>query len=374
MFNRSRKYIYTCILVGLLTGGCYSIDPIIVPPEPQDTDSYTDTDTDSDTDTNTDADTDTNTDADTDFDTETESETDCSDLDDWCVYECWGGSLVPAEPPETPAQQDLICTESSIPVQSNTAASVTLNAYSASLNLATGHIEIPVDVLDHVIGMPTIEVVNAVPPELSEMTVSNLQPATGGFNFNVSWENPFSYAEIQVRVTLELDCASADAGISDAGTGPDAGGNTRMVQSHTNLSWCFTAENPSNQQCSILNWVSSGGYCFETQEYCFDACEMAPTPIMPEPVDDGLALPFALKVEIDELIRFDRSVVLIAEHRGTRGPVEYEWRVSAGEISEDNLGGVVWDLPKDPGPHLVQVAIKNSSSAAVAGLRVRHEA
>ena len=121
-----------------------------------------------------------------------------------------------------------------------------------------------------------------------------------------------------------------------------------------------------------MNWVSSGDPIFENMENCWNSCEMAPTPIMPDPTDDGLALPFALKVEIDELVRFDRSVVLIAEHRGTQGPVEYEWRVSAGEISEDNLGGVVWDLPRDPGPHLVQVAIKNSSSAAVAGLRVRH--
>lgn len=351
MFNRPRKYMYTCILVGLLTGGCYSIDPKTVSPGPQDTDSYTDTDTD------------------TDVDTDTDIDEEC----DWtCETVCDSYSSVPLEPPGTPAQQDAVCFDPSIPVQSNTAARVTLNAYSSLNNLATGHVEIPSDLIDHVIGIPTIEVANAFPSWLAQMNVSNLQPATGGFDFEVSWDAPFTSAEIQVRVILEVDCTIQDGGTVDAGLGPDAGGATRLVQSLTNIIWCYNHQNSLYAPCSIMNWVSSGDPIFEDVEDCWNSCEMAPTPIMPDPVDDGLALPFALKVEIDELVRFDRSVVLIAEHSGTQGQVEYEWRVSAGEISEDNLGGVVWDLPKEPGPHLVQVAIKNSSSAAVAGLRVRH--
>ena len=90
MLNRSRKYLYTCFLVGFLTGGCYSIDPITVSPEPQDTDSYTDADTGSDT----------GSDTDTDMDTDSDTETDCDD--DWCEYWCEYSGTVPSEPPETP--------------------------------------------------------------------------------------------------------------------------------------------------------------------------------------------------------------------------------------------------------------------------------
>jgi hypothetical protein len=35
-------------------------------------------------------------------------------------------------------------------------------------------------------------------------------------------------------------------------------------------------------------------------------------------------------------------------------------------------GGVVWELPEDVGPHLLQVVVRDDRSAAVASRRVFH--
>ena len=50
---------------------------------------------------------------------------------------------------------------------------------------------------------------------------------------------------------------------------------------------------------------------------------------------------------------------------GTKGPARYRWNVSAGSIDDDDQGGVVWQLPREARPHLVQVCLEDLESASV---------
>ena len=67
-----------------------------------------------------------------------------------------------------------------------------------------------------------------------------------------------------------------------------------------------------------------------------------------------------------------KKLVLFVEHRDTKGALSYEWQVSGGKVIGRHEAGIIWEVPPEPGPHLVQVAITDETSATVATLRWRH--
>jgi hypothetical protein len=90
---------------------------------------------------------------------------------------------------------------------------------------------------------------------------------------------------------------------------------------------------------------------------------------MPSNPDDELALPRALRASVTAIARAGNALVVCAEHDRTVGDVQLEWRVSGGELLYERDGIAVWKLPEQPGPHQIQVAVRDESAAAVASLR-----
>jgi hypothetical protein len=109
-------------------------------------------------------------------------------------------------------------------------------------------------------------------------------------------------------------------------------------------------------------WVSSGDSCTE----CATICEMAPSPILPPAVEDRMPLAGALRLGIRTVARIGRSLLLLADHDAGTGRARYQWRVSAGVLTEVDRDLVVWTLPDAPGEQFVQVAVEAADRAAVA--------
>ncbi|MCP4603594.1 MAG: hypothetical protein GY847_24265 [Proteobacteria bacterium] len=342
--SRSRKTLFVLILVGLLIGGLGCDDVCSDKHETRlDAGSNSNTDSDSDTDSG--------------DDTGEDSNGQCHGEDFWY---CEPDEEVNTPVPGTPAELESICAESGV-VYSNTSAHVTLNRYSASSNLATGAIEIAHEIQGAIIGEPHIDIIEATPAELYQLKVRELSPSTTGYTFHASW--PTSYlggGNMVVRVTLEIDCSNVEG--LDAGSASDGGQSTRTVEAISFFEWC---EHPDELESTKESWwVTSGEMCY----YCICTSEMAPTPIPRDAEADGLALPRSFGLEIEKIAMFDRTLVLLAEHPDSRGTVDYHWEVSAGTIDEYDQGGIVWELPETPGPHLIQVAVRDENSAAVAAL------
>lgn len=344
MFARPKKLLFVLIVVGLLTcgGGCQETEPI---------DTGGDSDTDGDTDSDTD--TDTGTDSDADSDSDSDSDTGTDDLCGWAgvdeLYE------VPSPEDGVEPTQAAICAPASpATVESNRAATVALTLYPDDTYVAPGAIALAGDLVGKVIGLPTVEVTGATPAELLPATVSNVAAAGDGFTFDLQlsysgWVYP-GETEITIRVTLEIDC-------------DDASGQTQMVSSITYLHVCNASE-------TEWMWVASGGEC----AICSEVCEKIACPL-PAPRDAGFAaLSGAPRAEIVPVAVHGRSVVLFVEHRGTEGPLSYAWKVSGGEVTGQGEAGIIWEAPQGPGPHLVQVAVKDATSATVATLRWRRRA
>ncbi len=344
MTMRPRRMMFVLVLVGLLTSGvsgCYRVGAV-TSPDTDDSDTETETDTDNDTDSET--------------DTETETETDTDTEPEICEDGAYPNEYTVESPPDgTPATPFDICTPGDEAVESNLAARVSFNIYSADLHLATGHVVVPEEIRDLVVGIPQITISEAYPSPIADVTISNIVQVTDGYSFEAQWPSTTWFeagdCTMTVVVTMEITCEDET----------DGGLATKMIESTTYVHLC----NDFNYQ---VNWVSSGGLC----TVCEFVCEMAPSPIVPEPEGAPSALPRAVEVEIVPFWRSGRTLALVAEHRGTDGPVEYAWSATGGTVSQSDLGGVVWEIPKTAHYHQLSLVVRDRLSAAVATFRYRH--
>lgn len=256
-----------------------------------------------------------------------------------------GTVTVPLPQPGVPAEPGQLCQTVMMPVVSNTAARVTLTKYSPSTYLAMGFVAIDPALAGLVVGTPSISVTQAEPPELSQMTISDVQPAAGGFSFHAEWPPPLDLtlpqsARLLVKVTFDLLC--------DAGTG-----ETRTIESNTVVYYCLVGED--------LSWVSSGDEC----KVCDVIAEMAPSPIVPDKREDDLPLARALRLRVVPLAVIGRSFVLLAENDGGSS-VEVEWQASEGSVETVAPDVVVWTPPLGAEAPLIQAIATSAHAAAVA--------
>jgi hypothetical protein len=340
MFARSKRTFFRLIVIGLLAWawGCYHAS---AGGGGRDTDTGTSTDSDSDTDADTDSDTDTDSDSDGDTDTAL-----CGGYPEE-VY------IVPSPPAGLDPTVAALCDSGTPTAVSNTAALVALGTTSWDMIDVDGQIAVAADLVGRVIGLPTIEITSAIPVDLLAAIVSEVAPSGDGFSFHVEFPSSAWFAtgdtELVVRVTFEVACS-------------DASGDTQQVEATTYLHLCDSADYPI--------WVASGGEC----TVCSEICEKIACPLPASRERGPAALSGSPQAEIVPVAIYGRSVALCVEHRGTEGPLSYAWRVSGGRVSGDDTAGIIWEVPSEPGPHLVQVAVKDSTSATVATLRWRHRA
>ncbi|HUT76328.1 MAG TPA: hypothetical protein VM285_01490, partial [Polyangia bacterium] len=310
-------------------------------PAADDDDTATDADSDGDTDADTDGDSDADTDADTDTGT---GEDPCDGMPVEEIHD------VPSPPDGVAPNPETLCAVAAPVVVSNKAAAVALVVESWDLEIAPGTVTVAEDLVGRVVGLPAFEITEAVPPELTA-EFTDVASAGDGFSFNVAfgggvWLYP-GEVELAVKVTVEVDC-------------DDSSDETQMVESTTYLHLCSGVDHPV--------WVASGGEC----TVCSEVCEKIACPL-PASRDEGpAALAGSPKAEIVPVAIHGRSVVLFVEHRGTEGRPSYRWKVSGGEITGADEAGIIWQVPREPGPHLVQVAVSDDTSATVAVLRWRH--
>jgi hypothetical protein len=262
-----------------------------------------------------------------------------------CTSGQWNSYVVEAPPPNVdPA---LICPWTASPVPSDKAAQVTFNIYSQNAWQAIGHIKVDPAILGSVQGSPTVEVTSAPDADLQKLQVTGMQPTADGFTFQATWPQALylhpgmGMTRMIVRTTLAVQC----------------NGQSKTVESLTYVDLCGAMNAPM--------WVSS----YETCNVCEQLCEMAPTPIMPSAPDDALPLPRAMRASVSAIARAGGALVVCAEHDPAHGEVTLDWHVSAGEIVYEHDGVVVWKLPDEPGPHQIQVAVRDAGAAAVASLR-----
>jgi len=217
------------------------------------------------------------------------------------------------------------------PVQSNTAATLTLSNWNGGAKTADGFIAITSDLLAALIGDPVVSG--------GSMSVQQLTKTTNGYTFKASAVNGNS---MTVKVTLQVACG--DAGLD---------GGVQTVESTTDLALCGV---DAPQQ-----WESSGSTCIQ----CCVVCEMAPTPIMSDNPGDDLPLARALRLRVIELARAGRQVVLFAQS-DAGAEAEYEWRVTGGSFERLSNDVIVWTLPdaKETQP-FGQLAVWNDDGAIV---------
>src|SRR6185295_1046543 len=189
---------------------------------------------------------------------------------------------LPAEGvPATPGQ---ICAATVEPVDSFRSARVTLTMPSADFRSATGRIEMAPGLLPLVVGLPTVEVVDATSTALAGMQVSMTASDQAGFSFHASFNEPVYVGNrMTVRTTFELSCAD-DAGSPEAGA-------TRIVHAATDIHVC------AGEGAFDGMWVSSGDQCI----VCSVVAEMAPSPIVPDKQPDDLPLANVTRLRIVEL-------------------------------------------------------------------------
>jgi hypothetical protein len=336
----SRRSLFVLVLVGLLLGGAPACYKVGSGSAGGDTDADTDADTDSDVDTDADSDSDTETDTGTGSDTGTDT-----DICDWGTMT----DVVPSpDGTSLPAETGILC-DSADPAPSNDAARVTLNAYGENPFAVTGFVAVPA-------ALTAMELVSIEPTEvdmeaLLDFTTTDVTQVDGGFTFSGVWPSTdlgdwWDRVGLTLRVTIRIDCG---------------GDLSRLVRSETRVELC-------RDDALAPAWRSSGDECV----YCQMVCEMDAPPLPAEAGDDALPLPGGLRVSIAQVMHVGRTVVLVAEPSGALGQVAYEWRASGGVVHGADIGGVVWELPEDVGPHLLQVVVRDDRSAAVASHRVFH--
>jgi hypothetical protein len=260
-------------------------------------------------------------------------------------------SIPPAGVPADPGQ---ICSATVEPVESNRAARVTLVAESADLHAAAGFIDVDAALLPRVLGLPTIEVIDATHPELKQIEVSMVTAQPSGFSFEARWPASFylrldALERMTMRVSLELECTVE---------------MTRVVHAVTDIHLCGIGPDYMKP-----TWVSSGDRC----TVCSIIAEMAPSPIVPDKGADGLPLARALRLRIVELARISNAVVLLAENDGGHA-IEYEWHPSIGKIERLAADVVLWTLEEGMAAPFIQASIWDVAGAAVATWAFNDEA
>jgi hypothetical protein len=151
-------------------------------------------------------------------------------------------------PPEgTPARIDAICSDvADDATTSGWAARATL---SGSVRYSTaGDIEIAPALADHVVGLPTVAIVDTSHPEWAHGVLTTVRTkAFGGFEFDASWPDvapPFpSGSAITLELTFVVRC-NVEGGAPDAGSP-----TTRTVKALTHLMLCAPY------------WIHSGEPC-----------------------------------------------------------------------------------------------------------------
>ena len=336
MFARPKKVLFVLIVIGLLTCGfgCQHSSPI---------DTGADADADADADSDSDSDSDTDTDTDTDTGTDTGTDDICNGMEEETY-------VVPSPDDGIAATQAAICAASDPTAVSNKAATVALAVDPTNYIHASGSVALAADLVGKVVGLPTIEISEAVPTDIAGAVISGIATAADGFTFDALFSSGSPYpgeTEITIKVTMEISC-------------DDSSGDTQLVSSITYLHLCDASE-------SLWTWVSSGGEC----TVCTEVCEKIACPLPARRGGGFSTLAGSPRAEIVPVALHGRRVVLFAEHRGTEGPLAYSWKVSGGAITGQGEAGIIWELPAEPGPHLVQVAVKDATSATVAALRWR---
>ncbi len=335
------KLLFKLILIGLLSGagGCGKSSLVRLP----EMDSGADLDTDSDADSDTDADTETDTETDTGTDTDT----------DFCWAYIEEQYDVPAPPDGVPATLGDLCAVPGNTAQSGKAATVLFEADPLDAYVAAGKILVEQEIADKIVGLPQVQVTQAFPEDLLNISVSNMTATSGGFSFDVEipetiWLDPGG-AEISVMVTFELLC-------------DEPSGDTKMVESLTYLHYC-----DGEDHCI---WVSSGGECI----VCGEVCEKIASPLPALPGDGPLALSASPGTEIVPVAQYGRKLILFAEQRGAKDQLSYFWKATGGTLIGEDKAGVIWEVPRGPGSYLIQVAVRDNNSASVATMSWRHKA
>jgi hypothetical protein len=221
-------------------------------------------------------------------------------------------------------------------------------------NTTLGRITIAPEIVDLVIGIPTVDVVESDPSGDSVPSVSNVRPEQGGFAFDVTWgpQPPewLCHGSFQpynpywtFRATVRLRC----------------GGQERVVESLTTVTLCG--------EYSPRTWASSGDVCNECAAIL---CEMAPSPTLPGDADDPLPLGSAMDVVIRPLVRVGGALVLLADH-APRDGLGYAWQATTGTIEPLAADVVVWrpQSPVAPRESIAQVVVTGDELAAVASYR-----
>jgi hypothetical protein len=248
-------------------------------------------------------------------------------------------------PPGTAAEPGQICAISTEPVASNRAARITLAKAGTDITVVQGHIAVEPMLAGQVVGLPAVSVASANQPTLASLQVSDMAAEPGGFMFRGTWARAFDFntnrgAQMTLKVTFDIAC---DADARDL----------RTVEAHTEVHLCVDG--------SDLEWVSSGDDC----TICRIIAEMAPSPIVPDKVPDGLPLGQAIRLRLVELARVGDTVVLLAENDGG-AELEYQWLAGSGELQHLAPDVVAWKVPNGAGLHHVQAAVFGRLGAAVA--------
>jgi hypothetical protein len=217
------------------------------------------------------------------------------------------------------------------PVQSNTAATITLSNWDENAHTADGFIAITSDLLAALISDPVVSG--------GGVTIQQLTKTINGYTFKAS---QLFNQSLVLKVTLQVACG--DGGL-------DAGVQT--VESTTDLALCGVT--------FPRTWESSGSTCIQ----CCVVCEMAPTPITSDNTGDDLPLARALRLRVIELARAGNKVVLFAQN-DAGGDAEYEWRVSGGSVERLSDDVIVWTLPEvEHAQPFGQLALWNVEGAIV---------
>jgi hypothetical protein len=258
---------------------------------------------------------------------------------------CYYTYTVELPPPGIAAAPGQICAVSTEPVNSNRAARITFAKAGTDIDVVQGHIAIEPMLAGQVVGIPKLTVLETNRPALASFQASEMAPEPGGFAFRGTWAEPFNFspdggAQMTLKAAFEIAC---DADAQDL----------RTVEALTAVHLCVDE--------STLEWVSSGDQC----TICRIIAEMAPSPIVPDKIPDGLPLGRAIRLRLVELARVGDTVVLLAENDGG-ADLEYEWQAGSGAIQELAPDVVAWTVPSGAGPHHVQAAVFGKLGAAVA--------
>ena len=161
------------------------------------------------------------------------------------------GFFIDLPPEGTPALLEAMCLVGGDgAITSGWAARATL--LGAPRYSTAGTIEIARGLAAHVVGVPTVTLVDALPSEWGEILLTSVRAKSfGGFEFDASWPNGHTFrgsARLTLEVTFVVRC-SAEGGPPDG-----APQTTRTVKALTHLDRC-------GSPIEGTAWTSSGDAC-----------------------------------------------------------------------------------------------------------------